>query len=441
MTILDTAERFLRDQNLAEASLAVAISGGADSVALAVALAALRDRCGFSLSLAHVNYNLRGEESARETAFVRALAESLALPLRYHEVALGDGSAMEERAREVRYRFFESLRGEVDALLLAHTMNDQAETLLFRLARGTGIHGAGAMAAVRDGFYYRPLLDITRDEIIAFLNARGQQWCEDSSNSDRRYQRNRIRHEVLPQLEQVNSEAVRHLATFAAAMQERSAAEQADAAKQLHRAERYRDSDAALLSFGEAPAGTMVHQLLSQFGIEPSQASVEAVRSGFGSCGELLLPKGYHLLFLQQLLLLIPRESTLFDIKPTPLNREQCAPSPLFSFKVSPSETSAEGRNRLVRIPEPLWPLQIRPITEDDQLVPFGRKSAVTCRSLLKKTGIPAWLRARWPLVCDSSGRPLWLPTVAYSEHGRVDDGVVSRFCRVQTLLENSHRA
>ena len=201
--------------------LAAAVSGGADSMALLRILLALQPEFGFVLSACHVNHGLRGESADRDEAFVRAECARLGVPLRvFHaaemadEVGLPSEHAGEDWARRLRYTAFAQLQGQgIDAIATAHTANDQAETLLLRLARGTGLHGAGGIRP-RRGCYLRPLLCLSRAETEAVCRAAGQPWVTDETNDTDAYARNRLRHSALPALESTNAAAVQNLARF-----------------------------------------------------------------------------------------------------------------------------------------------------------------------------------------------------------------------------------
>ena len=201
--------------------LAAAVSGGADSMALLRILLALLPEFGFVLSACHVNHGLRGETADRDEAFVRAECARLGVPLRvFHaaemadEVGLPSEHAGEDWARRLRYACFARLCGEgIDVVATAHTANDQAETLLLRLARGTGLHGAAGIRPKR-GCYLRPLLALTRQDTESFCRAAGQAWVTDETNATDAYARNRVRRAALPALQSTNGAAVENLARF-----------------------------------------------------------------------------------------------------------------------------------------------------------------------------------------------------------------------------------
>jgi len=194
-----------------EMTVLVAVSGGADSVALARALAALRGASRGRLIVAHLNHQLRGEEAAADERFVLELSRRLELPceVRREPVAgraalAGDG--LEAAARAARYQFFRETAERLGArhVATAHTADDQAETILHRALRGTGLNGLAGMRRVRPlgsaATIIRPLLGVRRAEVLDYLDERGQPYRDDSTNSDPRFTRNRLRHNLLPRL-------------------------------------------------------------------------------------------------------------------------------------------------------------------------------------------------------------------------------------------------
>jgi tRNA(Ile)-lysidine synthase len=230
--------------------ICVAISGGADSVALLLTLhaanAAKRDALGVGLSAAHVHHGIRASEADTDQQFVEALCARLDIPLHIHRASVPErvaktGETIEEAARAVRYDYFASLiaSGEADAVLTAHTLDDQAETVLMKLLRGAWTEGLSAIHPVvevtgpRPGKILRPFLNTRRAEIEAWLNQLSQPWREDSTNSDSAYTRNRIRHELLPQLRQYNPSLDQTLANLAELAREEEARWQAELSRLL----------------------------------------------------------------------------------------------------------------------------------------------------------------------------------------------------------------
>jgi tRNA(Ile)-lysidine synthase len=181
----------------------VAVSGGADSVCLLHVLLELAPRWDLRLRVLHLDHGLRGEESRQDAEFVRHLASRLGLPLSLRETSVAASpDNLEQAAREARQSFFrETIRsGAVERVALGHTRSDQAETVLFRFLRGAGTAGLSGIRPVTSEGIVRPLIDVERSEAQQFLRQRGIAWREDSTNRSLQFARNRIRHELLPQL-------------------------------------------------------------------------------------------------------------------------------------------------------------------------------------------------------------------------------------------------
>ena len=278
----------------------VACSGGADSVAL---LAVLREIRGVSIMCAHFNHRLRGEESDRDEAFVRALCESWNLPFfagsgNVHGYAKTKGMGIEEAARELRYRFLlETARGNGCALVAtAHTAGDNAETVLLHLIRGAGTRGLGGIPPVRElgeGVrLIRPLLNVPRDEVEAYLAARGLSHVEDSSNADERFTRNALRRNILPALTRLNSAAVAHICSAAELLREDEA--YFDGLASAFLAEHCRDDAVPIAALRELPKPVAM-RVLSALTNNPGREHLErayALCLGGGEPAFLDLPGG-----------------------------------------------------------------------------------------------------------------------------------------------------
>ena len=206
-----------------------AVSGGADSVCLLMVLSALRRERKYELFVVHIEHGIRGEESERDAEFVENFCKKHKIPCKvYHckaeDYAREHKMTLEEGARVLRYEYFQKAAGEfqADKIAVAHNQNDCAETMLFHLARGTGLKGLCGILPVRENII-RPLLCVERSEIEAYLMEQGQEYCVDRTNAELEYTRNRIRHQVLPVLSEINGQAVTHMnqtAAVAAEMEE-----------------------------------------------------------------------------------------------------------------------------------------------------------------------------------------------------------------------------
>lgn len=183
-----------------------ALSGGADSVAALVALKKLSAEFGVTVTAVHINHLLRGEESDRDEQFCRDLCSRLNIPLtvfRRNAAAFAHslGASVETGAREMRYEIFSEIAA--DKIATAHNLNDNAETLIFRIARGTGLRGLTGIPPVRDNII-RPLIRCSREEIEAFLAEQEQDYVLDSTNLSESYTRNKIRHRIIPELHELH---------------------------------------------------------------------------------------------------------------------------------------------------------------------------------------------------------------------------------------------
>ena len=183
-------------------SFIVAVSGGADSLCLLDVLFLLSQKRPFPLHIAHVNYRLRGEDSDRDQAYVKAKAASYQLSLSLLHPKKTSSANLEEKLRDIRYHFFEKIRLQKKATLIvvAHHEDDQAETFLLRLLRGSGMQGLSAMRP-KNGHVVRPLIDMSRADILRYLKERGIAYRTDTSNTDPRFLRNRLRNTLIPLLE------------------------------------------------------------------------------------------------------------------------------------------------------------------------------------------------------------------------------------------------
>ena len=212
------------------------VSGGADSMCLLELLYACMETIGFELRVIHVEHGIRGAASMADAQYVRSYCRTRAIPCEIVSVDAGvyastHGYSLEEAARELRYEAFEAAARAAEAgradvagtrtvrIAVAHHREDQAETVLWQMIRGSDLRGIGGIRPQR-GRVIRPMLGVSRAQIEAYLTQRQIDWREDATNADTAYTRNRLRHEVIPVLEQLNAQAVRHLCESAERAQE-----------------------------------------------------------------------------------------------------------------------------------------------------------------------------------------------------------------------------
>lgn len=227
--------------------ICIGVSGGADSVCLFLILEKLRWEMNFSISVVHIEHGIRGKESIADMEFVQKLADQYDVPcccysFAVEELAAKEGLTVEEAGRKVRYAAFHKeenaqyakakARGGEVKTAVAHHGDDNAETMLFHMCRGSGIDGMAGIRPVRDHII-RPLLCVTRKEIEDFLEAEAQDYCIDATNKDVIYSRNRIRNQIMPEIAKINQQAVLHMNHLAEDMADISAYLKAEVEKIL----------------------------------------------------------------------------------------------------------------------------------------------------------------------------------------------------------------
>lgn len=221
MDFTEQTERFILESGMLrqKESVTVGISGGADSVCLFLQLYKLKEKLGIELKAVTVEHGIRGDESEKDAEFSKKFCEERGIPCRIVHVdapkrAAEKGISLEEAARQLRYEAFFENTDPGDTIALAHHLEDQAETVIFHMIRGSGVRGLTGMRAeteVNGRHLIRPLLFATKQEITAELTREGISWCTDSTNADINYARNRIRAVIIPELMQINAGAVRHI--------------------------------------------------------------------------------------------------------------------------------------------------------------------------------------------------------------------------------------
>lgn len=393
--------------------IGVAVSGGADSVFLLTALHEL----GAAAAVLHVNHHLRGADSDADEAFVRDLAAKLDLPFHTLSLPPGEGNT-EQEARRLRYSFFTDCiaRGVCDRVATGHTLDDQAETILFRFLRGSGSAGLSGIRPATENGIIRPLLPLRRSDIRDWLNARNIAWREDASNGDVSFQRNRIRLNILPELTQLNPSLPDVLASTAAWAQ----AEEDYWSAELDRLEpQYLAAAPELILIEIGPFSRLpvaVQRRLLRRAIERVRGSlraidfqhVESIRKLMGTregSGRIQLPeldiyRSFDLLRIapQQFDARIERNFSVAMEIPG----ETTVPAPLLTIRmelVDPSRVYNGDVNAL----DPAkcrGPLHLRNWRPGDQFERPGRPgAAVKIKTLFQDYRVPLWERRKWPVI------------------------------------------
>lgn len=424
----------IRERNLAAPGdcLIVAVSGGADSVALLDLLATLP--CySFRLIVAHLNHLLRGPESDGDERFVDELAAGYQLPCAIRRVdvrslANQQRQSLEEAGREARYAFFEELRQrhQAAAIAIAHHADDQAETLLLRLLRGAGTSGLSAMAHRSARKVIRPLLGISKLELHGYLQERGLAYRDDASNQDHSFLRNRIRHELLPLMASYNPAINERLAATADLLAE----------DELLLDQLTRQAWQQLAQQGEGWA-SLSRNLLAE---QPGAMRMRLYRLAIvEASGDLRRIERKHCLAIDQLLqtgqtggrIALPKGLTALLTYEGLLitRRDLLRPDPPATITINgPGHYElGNGLQLLVETAEtpPAWnqlpshccfidpgqapfPWQLRPAKPLDRLELLGMDGSRQVRDILVDAKLPRHLRNCLPLLL-CGGKPLWL--------------------------------
>ena len=405
----------------------VAVSGGADSVCLLFALRELAPRWGIMLSVLHLDHGLRGEESAADAEFVERLAGELGLAVTVERVDLSSHTGnLEQAARHARLEFFRAQRaaGLVDRVALGHTRSDQAETVLFRILRGAAGAGLAGIRPVTSDGLVRPLLEVERPDVEAFLKSRDISWREDSTNDSLEFARNRIRHSLLPQLARDwNPGIVKALAHTA----EWALAEEAWWQSEMDRLEEsmLRWWSGAILAQASklsalpaAEARRLVRRAIEKVKGDLKGLDFEHVSQvlEMNRHGRALLP-GVEVIRSFDWLLFFRAGEHPFRRLPYSL---VVSPPAVVEIPDAGTEISLELiENPVTRRGSPYvynvemgcidWPrvsgsLELRNWRPGDRYHPIGHTGEEKIKSLFQKARVPVWERSGWPVLTDRSG-------------------------------------
>jgi tRNA(Ile)-lysidine synthase len=411
--------------------VAVAVSGGPDSVCLLHVLLELAPAFDVSLSVAHLNHQLRGAESDEDERFVAGLAARVGLPfVRTGTDLAAANDNLEQAGRRARRAFFAGLK--TDRIALGHTRDDQAETVLFRLLRGAGLRGLAGIYPVTDDdsdrpSYVRPLIEVTRGEVIEFLRGRGIPWREDSSNLDPRFARNRIRSSLLPELARdwnpQIGESLAQLATLAHDEERwwRSYLDDLSAGILLARAGGIELRASTLISLPLAVRRRLVRLAISQVKGDLRRLEFTHVErvlelaAEAGGDGRLRLPgidvrRSFDWIR-------VAAEAPPIDCSSIRLaipGMYAVTPETCLYLEISPrSFTSKKGATlkaaelSLRRLPPVL---ELRGWRPGDHYRPQGQRRDQKIKEMFQVKRVPSWLRASWPIV-SSGDTILWSRT------------------------------
>ena len=386
---------FIRQYRMVESGDTVicAVSGGADSVALLWAMYLLRDKLQITLAAAHFNHHLRGEESQRDEQFVQNLCADYNIPLYLGSGTVTSGEkGLEAAARDARYAFLRQLPGKIAT---AHTADDNAETVLMHMVRGSGLKGLGGITPVRNGLI-RPMLSVTRQEVMAFLDEYSMACVQDSSNDSDQFFRNRLRHHVMPLMAQENPRIAQNLSAMALRLREDE--------QLLNRlAQEVKTADIERLRLLSAPLRSRVlGMLLEDYGVrEPSGEHIAlledvvfsespSARASFP--GGIIIGRSYGILEKQSI-------HQKFCVV---LNCPGKTELPELGLRVicTPKQNCTQSKEQFFVLPKGDVIVRSR-LTGDKMRLPGGTKSL---KKLFIDKKIPAAERCRIPVVADSVG-------------------------------------
>lgn len=450
MNVVVEAVRGFLDANLGgRPRIGVAVSGGVDSVVLFDILRRIED---VELVVLHYDHKLR-EGSGHDAAAVRALAEKHSLPfvVGLLEMDLGE-SNIEAQAREARYAFFRENAAEfkLDAVATAHHADDQAETVLFRLLRGSSGRGLAGIPPVRrldDFSIIRPLLDFRRAELVQYARAHKLEWREDPTNVSTAFSRNRLRHKVIPFLqENVNSALVESLWRTAAVFRQEEAWLESLVDESMHiwkrRGTTARASVSELKRIPRALRARQIIRLLEEFKVHPNFELVESIQSLLGSPGrfdiggemaawiepgfpdKLIIGREPQVVSLTGQFKVANEGATeIPDLGVSVMVSYQPVTGDLGQIKFENDQRTASNINAtaLFDADAVQKPMVIRTRREGDRMSPFGMTGTKKLHDLFIDEKIAVFERDRWPLLCDESG-VLWVIGLKQDERTRVTE-------------------
>ena len=394
----------------------VALSGGADSVALLLLL----DEMGYKVHALHCNFHLRGEESDRDERFCEDLCLKKNIP--FHRIhfdtlmyAETHKMSVEMAARELRYLYFEQLRKDIgaEAICVAHHQDDTVETVLLNLVRGTGLRGLTGIQP-RNGAILRPLLCVTRTEIEAYLATKQQDYVTDSTNLETDFVRNKIRLQVVPLLRQLNPAVSENIVRTAEHLTE--AQKVLDTVVDTYKGSNQLDL-CALQQVGSAEY--IVFEWLKQYGFNGSQVQ-QVISAETGSI--FSSPTGYEVLKDRDRLLVEP---TIMAFTPIRIPEEGTYVLPddrRLNVRRSNPFVSKDSHEATLDARQVRFPLTVRRVEEGDWMIPYGMTGRKLLSDLMTDLKMSLFDRRRQLVVVDAQGAVVWAIGLRTDHRCRVTD-------------------
>ena len=409
-------------------TVVVGVSGGADSLGLLYVLDELEEY-NLKLIVSHINHGIRPEEGKRDAEFVEEIAEKLNLPFELKEVNTpefkkGSNLSLEEAARVLRYQFFKEVLAKYGArkIATAHTLDDQAETVLMRLIRGSGALGLSGIPPVSEDYIIRPLIETPRSEVEEYLTAKGIKWVDDSTNRASDFLRNRIRHELIPELQEYNPRIKEALSRTASILRVEEDFIRSGAKNWL----RY--------VFGSAGEGELVGNI-SRYKLIPEalrtaflRMAIEKLKGNlrkisFGHIdsmdelllcgtpsGEISLPDGIVMAKGYDLFLITRRSELKREFSYTVLSPGKWS-FPGFECEVEIADVESLSSDNFIGmfdVDSVELPITVRNFHPGDRFIPLGMKTPKKVKRFFIDEKIPRFLRSRIPIFFIR-GEIMWI--------------------------------
>ena len=391
--MLNKLQLFITEQELVQPGEEVvcAVSGGADSVALLFALYLLKEKLQIRLSAAHFNHHLRGAESDQDQAFVEDFCSRYDIPLYKGGAAVETGPrGLEAAARDARYGYLKTLPGRIAT---AHTADDNAETVLMHLIRGTGLKGLGGIAP-KSGKLIRPMLTVTRQEVMAFLQEWNLPHVEDQSNHTDQFLRNRLRHHVMPLLNRENPRLAENVSAMAMQLRQEE--------HYLSRQVELTDRVSVLREMDPALRNRALESFLRQQGVkEPQREQIQLLKCLVFSnnpSARGAFPGGVTIGREYDRLLRLPQQEAP-DTAQLTLGSQKL---PQWKLEIHVSQAQSLEQGKTVFTVQPEGKIVVRSRLPGDRIrLPGGSK---TLKKLFIDEKIPAWERPFLPVLADEKG-------------------------------------
>ena len=381
----------------------IALSGGADSVALLLLL----HEAGYRIEAAHCNFHLRGEESDRDETFCEQLCLNRNIP--FHRAHFDTQTyaelhkvSIEMAARELRYKWFEQLRNDLGAagICVAHHRDDAVETVLLNLVRGTGLRGLCGIQP-RNGYILRPLLCVSREEIEAFLAERGQEYVTDSTNLEADVLRNKVRLQVIPLLKMLNPAVVENIQRTAEnLMGAQVALDAVFSHNKIYNVLNLSDYE------DYASREYIAYEWARTFGFNGSQVR-QILEAETGKI--ITSPSGYDILRDRDQLLVEP---SLKPLKPLRIPEEGTYvfnENSRFCVQRQSVFISKTADMATVDVTQVMFPLTVRRVEEGDWMIPYGMKGRKLLSDLMTDRKMTVFEKRRQLVVVDAQGVIVWV--------------------------------